>query len=649
MKRSFNVYTRTNQVIIDGSIFGLSFLAAYLIRFDGALDGSIASQMLLWLPLLIAARLLAHWRLGVYRFLWRFVSLPDVLVIARSLLAVTSILLLLRFAYPGSTGFSAWVHLPLSVIALEFLLSLTGSLGARMLRRIQYERNRKKGLRPGQKVKRVILYGAGRAGVLLLRELRTRAEAEVIGFIDDDPSKIGTMVAGIDVLCGGDAMGKLVRQVRADEVIISMATATRHTLMQILARCKQVPVPAKIIPSLREIIDGRLEISRVRDVQIEDLLGRDAIRAAEFSPEVRQAYEGKRILVTGAGGSIGSELVRQLLLFNPSMVGILDKDENSTYELEQEVKFRDPKAPIYPYIADIRHRQRLQAIFADLKPQVVFHAAAHKHVPLMELHPCEAVLNNALGTNTLLQTSSEKGVERFIFISTDKAVNPTNVMGATKRVGEVLVQISTNGAPMKSACVRFGNVMGSRGSVIPLFQKQIAEGGPITVTHPDVVRFFMTISEAVQLVLRAGTLANHGEVYVLDMGSPRKILDLANEMVILSGLQPGKDIEISITGLRPGEKLREELTCASEHIRSTKFEKLSLVIPEILDQEAFLRGFSLLAKAAQQNDPETIYETLSKMGFGFRSQIQPREAFPRRSSVNSSRPLSRPMPATLPQ
>ena len=649
MKRQLNIYTRTNQIMIDGSIFGLSLVAAYLIRFEGVLERPAAYQMFLWLPLLIAARLLIHWKLGIYRFLWRFISLPDVLVIARSLFVVTTVLLLLRLAYPGSSGFSLWVRLPLSVIALEFLLSLTGSLGARMLRRIQYERARKKGLRPGQKAKRVLLYGAGRAGVLLLRELRTRADVEVVGFIDDDLNKIGTMVAGVDVLCGGDGMGALVRQVRADEVVISMATASRHTLMQILAHCKQVSVPAKIIPSLREIIDSRVEISRVRDVQIEDLLGRDTIRATEFSPDVRQTYEGKRILVTGAGGSIGSELVRQLLLFNPSIVGILDKDENSTYELEQEVKFRDPKAPIYPFIADIRCRERLQAVFADLKPQVVFHAAAHKHVPLMELHPCEAVLNNALGTRTLLQTSVEKGTEHFIFISTDKAVNPTNVMGATKRLGEMLVQFSSNGGPMRSACVRFGNVMGSRGSVIPLFQKQIAGGGPITVTHPDVVRFFMTISEAVQLVLHAGTLANHGEVFVLDMGSPRKIIDLANEMIVLSGLQPGKDIEISITGLRPGEKLREELTCESEHIRSTRFEKLSVVEPEHLDQDEFLRRFTLVAQAAQQNNPETIYEILSEMGFGFQPRVQLREPSQRHPRVNAYAQPLRPMPLTLRQ
>jgi FlaA1/EpsC-like NDP-sugar epimerase len=442
--------------------------------------------------------------------------------------------------------------------------------------------------------------------------------------VDDDPKKIGTVISGTRVLGDRKALGKLVRVSKVDEVVISIAKAERRTLSQIVARCEEISVPAKIIPSLHEIVEGRVSISQIREVRIEDLLGRDSVEVTEFDEQVRHVYTGKRILVTGAGGSIGSELVRQLLLLDPESIAILDKDENSIYELEQELVFRFPDARIEPQIADIRHRERLLALFAEFRPQVVFHAAAHKHVPLMEKHPCEAVLNNVYGTKTLLDACRENGVERFVFISSDKAVNPTSVMGATKRVGEMLVQALANGGSLPSACVRFGNVMDSRGSVIPLFRKQIAEGGPITVTHPEVVRFFMTIPEAVQLVLCAGTLGEQGEVFVLDMGNPRKILDLAHEMVLLSGFEPEKDIQIEITGLRPGEKLVEELVRPDERVAPTRFEKLSMITPQLLDANEVTTRVTKLVQAARENNREAVYEVLASMGIGY--QPHPNEA-----------------------
>jgi FlaA1/EpsC-like NDP-sugar epimerase len=301
---------------------------------------------------------------------------------------------------------------------------------------------------------------------------------------------------------------------------------------------------------------------------------------------------------------------------------MLDKDENSIYELDQAIRFRDPGAPVEPLIADIRYCSRLWTLLEDFKPQVVFHAAAHKHVPLMEEHPCEAVLNNVGGSKILFDACLDQGVERFLFISTDKAVKPTNVMGATKRVGELLVQAGANGSVMRSASVRFGNVMGSRGSVIPLFQKQIAAGGPVTVTHPDMTRFLMTIPEAVQLVLCAGALASHGELFVLDMGSPRKILDLAEEMIRLSGLQPRKDIDIVIIGLRPGEKLSEELTGTDETPCSTRFEKLFRVIPAGFETSVFYENVGRLVSAAEASDCESVHEILCDMGIGYKPQLE---------------------------
>ncbi len=615
--RRFDPYTRTNQLIVDGGILTLSFAAAYLIRFEGIPSWAFTKQFLLWLPYLLAARLLVNWKLGIYQFIWRYVSLPDALAIARALSLVTALLLGLRLFYPPGMIFGARLRVPLSVIALEYLLSLSGALGARALRRVLYERGQKTARTPFREVKRVILYGAGRAGILLLKELKNHGDVEVVGFVDDDPKKIGTVISGTRVLGDRKALGKLVRVSKVDEVVISIAKAERRTLSQIVARCEEISVPAKIIPSVQELFRDRVNISQLRQVRIEDLLGRDSVEVAEFDEDVRRVYTGKRILVTGAGGSIGSELVRQLLLLNPSSLAILDKDENSTYELQQELGFRFPEARIEPQIADVRHAERLHAIFQEFKPQIVFHAAAHKHVPLMEKHPCEAVLNNVFGTQTLLEACRQHKVERFVFISTDKAVNPTSVMGASKSVGEILVQTCANHGSLPAACVRFGNVMGSRGSVIPLFQKQIAEGGPITVTHPDVVRFFMTIPEAVQLVICAGSLGRLGEIFVMDMGNPRKVLDLAREMVALAGLEPGKDIQIEITGLRPGEKIEEELVRRDEQVAPTRFEKLSMTIPQLPDVNEVTAGVTKLVQAARENNREAVYEALANMGIGY--------------------------------
>jgi FlaA1/EpsC-like NDP-sugar epimerase len=621
MRHSFNLFTRTNQLIIDGGIFCLSFAASYVIRFEGFPAAPEIRQFLLCLPFLVSVRLLTHWRSGIYRFVWRFVSLSDVLAIARSLSVVSVVLLALRLFYPAGFPLSATVRLPLTVITLEFLLSLTGSLSARALRRVLYEKGRKSRPLAGQRLKRVVLYGAGRAGILLLKELRTQSNFEVVGFVDDDQLKVGMVVSGVDVLGNGEALAEIVRRWSVDEVVIAMATASRSTLLRIRAKCDSIPISAKIIPSLQEIVEGRLKVSQLRDIRIDDLLGRESVQTTRFDHEVQQAYARKRILVTGAGGSIGSELVRQLLLFAPSRLGMLDKDENSIYELDQAIRFRDPRAPVEPVIADVRHCNRLWTLLEEFKPQVVFHAAAHKHVPLMEGHPCEAVLNNVGSSKILFDACLDEGVECFVFISTDKAVNPTNVMGATKRVGEMLVQAGANGSAMRSASVRFGNVMGSRGSVIPLFQKQIAEGGPVTVTHPEVVRFLMTIPEAVGLVLCAGALARHGELFVLDMGSPRKILDLAEEMIRLSGLQPRKDIEIAITGLRPGEKLSEELTGTDETLCSTRFGKLFRVVPAGFETSVFFENVAHLVRAAEASDCESVHEILCAMGIGYKPQL----------------------------
>lgn len=623
MTNRFDFYTRTNQFLLDSGIFAAALVVAYLIRFEGWPSGPVSLQLLVWLPILVAARLLVYYARGTYRLIWRFISLPDAVEIAKSIAIVTIVLLAIRLFVPGSALVNDLIKLPLSVIALEGLLSLTGSLSARALRRVLFARERRAALAvPGKIRKRTLLYGAGRAGQLLRKDLENDAVLEVVGFVDDDPKKIGTSICSTRVLGSGEDLPKLVGRLRVDEIVISMATASRQTLLRILSKCRLANVPARIIPSIQEILSGEVRISQLRETRPEDLLGRESVEVPEFQQLAAPVYRGKRVLVTGAGGSIGSELVRQIVRLEPSHIAILDKDENSIYELEQELRRRHPHIVTEPQIADIRHAGRLRAIFSEFRPQVVFHAAAHKHVPLMEMHPCEAVLNNVCGTKNVLQMTEEFAAERFVFISSDKAVNPVNVMGATKRIGEMLVQASNNKNRVRMACVRFGNVLGSRGSVLPLFQKQIAEGGPVTVTHPDVVRYFMTIAEAVHLILCAGTLASDGGVFVLDMGRPRNILELAHEMILLSGLELGKDIDTKITGLRPGEKIFEELFSPNETLNRTRFEKLSLIEPCSFDKFAFQRDISALVRTAENHDKRQVYEILSNMGLGFTPRME---------------------------
>jgi FlaA1/EpsC-like NDP-sugar epimerase len=353
--------------------------------------------------------------------------------------------------------------------------------------------------------------------------------------------------------------------------------------------------------------------------RLEDVLGRERVEVADFAEIAGVAYAGKRVLVTGGGGSIGSELVRQLVRLKAAKVAFLDKDENVIYELEQELSLMKFGSLIEPIVADVRDSNRLRAIFREFRPQVVFHAAAHKHVPLMEMHPCEAVLNNVGGTQNVLDACLDSGVSRFVFISSDKAVNPASVMGATKRLGEMLVQSAAREHGIPAACVRFGNVLGTRGSVAPLFSRQIASGGPVTVTHPEMVRYFMTVEEAVQLILCAGTLAQRGEIFVLDMGSPRKILDLAREMIWLSGFEPEKEIETRIAGIRPGEKLSEELAASNETLLPTEFEKISQIEPQSSAEGSLARDVAKLLRIARNNKPRQVFEFLSEMDLGFRS------------------------------
>jgi FlaA1/EpsC-like NDP-sugar epimerase len=617
LKSAGDGHIRGAQSTIDGTIVFVAFLTAYLLRFEGELSRVHMLQFAIWVPLLVSGRLLSLRDLGAHRFLWRFVCLSDSLSIARSLSGMTAVLCLVRLFYPFDAPLAYWLRIPLGIIILEYLLSLCGVLAIRGICRVVQERSDRAAAAAGQRVKRILLYGAGHAGAMLARELTRHGRHQILGFVDDDPLKTGTVIARLRVLGNGNALESLVHRSHVDEVLISIASASPPVLTRILARCRSLPVRIRIVPSAEEIVAGSVNISHVREVSIDDLLGRSSVVTANFSPHTRDTYRDMRILVTGAGGSIGSELCRQLLLLRPARLAILDKDENSIYDLQNELQRRDPDVRVIPLIADIKLRERLDAVFGEVRPQVVLHAAAHKHVPLMELNPCEAVLNNVMGLQNVLDVCCTTGVSRFVFISSDKAVNPTNVMGATKRIGERMVSAYASAATLQAASVRFGNVLGSRGSVIPLFQRQIELGGPVTVTHPDMLRFFMTIPEAAQLVLCAGSVATHNHTFVLDMGNPRRVLDLARQMIELAGFQPDTDIPITITGLRPGEKMEEELVGPGEALHCTRFDKVFEIPPTPFRVAAFEQRVEALINTARRGNPDAVIALLESMELGY--------------------------------
>lgn len=621
LKRQW-LYTKTNQMILDGCAFAASAVLAYLVRFDGKLSLSGFRQIAIGLLVIVAVRLLIHQMLGIYRQVWKFISFPDVVAITKSIAIGTSAFLTVRFALVLEGAHNLWVSVPFSLVVLEAFFSLSSSIGVRALRRVLYVRQRKAEAAAGTAPPlRVFLYGAGRAGIMLRKELDTNRSYDVVGFIDDDPHKVGSTISKTPVVGRGEQLPALVEKYKVEQIIISMATASRMTLSQALAKCRRASVSAKIIPSLQELISGQVQISQFRDTKVEEVLGRDSVEVQNFEQLAGSTYRQKRVLVTGAGGTIGSEAVRQLIRLEPASIAVLDIDENAIYDLQQELLLHKSRIPIQPLVCNITDAERLRAVFAWASPEIVIHAAAHKHVPLMELQPCEAILNNVGGTKNILEAATESRVERLVFISSDKAVNPVNVMGATKRIGELMVQAFAQKSRTRLACVRFGNVLGSQGSVIPLFKKQIEAGGPITITHPEMVRYFMTVQEAVQLVLCAGTLANGGQTFVLDMGNPRNILELAREMILLAGLEPERDVETVVTGLRPGEKLSEELVTPAEQLQQTSFEKLSVIEPQKCDPAKLMHNVSHLLLCAKLDDPAGVRDFLLAMELGYSEPI----------------------------
>lgn len=489
------------------------------------------------------------------------------------------------------------------VVSTILIIGYTGGL------RLVYRTGRRFKTRMvvSQDSQRVLVVGAGSAGQMIINELKENPQLKKVpvGIIDDDINKIGRVIHNVKILGDTSQVKEIVEKENVDEIILAMANVDKARKSEIINICKETKCKLKTIPGIYEIIDGKVDIKKIRDVDIEDLLGREPIKVN--MEEMSGYIEERTVLVTGGGGSIGSELCRQIASFNPKHLIIVDNYENNAYAIQQElIRKYEGKLNLSTIIASIREYKRMDEIFNEYKPDVVFHAAAHKHVPLMENSPSEAIKNNIFGTLNVARLADKYKVKRMVLISTDKAVNPTNIMGATKRAAEMIIQTINKNSKTEFVAVRFGNVLGSNGSVIPLFKKQIAEGGPVTITHPDIIRYFMTIPEAVQLVLQAGAMAKGGEIFILDMGEPVKIVDLANNLIRLSGFEPGVDIKIEYSGLRPGEKLYEELLMSEEGLTKTANSKIFIGKPVEFDTKKVMHNLEMLKKIVDNEDVELI-------------------------------------------
>jgi FlaA1/EpsC-like NDP-sugar epimerase/lipopolysaccharide/colanic/teichoic acid biosynthesis glycosyltransferase len=604
-----------------------AYVAALLLRFEGDVPARYWGGYLAIAPAFTIASLVGYHLAGLYQGLWRYASTVTLFQILKGVtLSTLSLIGITMFMgmdalYPRSVIVMAWAGQQLLVGAVRFAWRLV--------------RDRVLGPLPNRAT-RALVVGADTTGVHLIHEMRRRpAGTEVlapVGFIDDDGGLTGHLIEGVKVHGTIADLPRVIVEQRADLVIVSDPTMPAKVVREIARFCGEAQIRIKTLPGLSDMNPGRPALAQIRDVRIEDLLGREPVHLD--LQEVADFIRAKRVLVTGSGGSIGSELARQVAGFGPSELVILDHAENGLYYVHNELVTQHPNLPLHPIVADSQDGDGMEAIFARFRPQLVFHAAAHKHVPLLELNPREAVFNNIVGTRVLVDTADRHGVEKFVLISTDKAVNPTSVMGASKRVCEMVGQSRSLRSSTRFVAVRFGNVLGSEGSVIPLFRRQLERGGPITVTHPDARRYFMTIPEAVRLVLQAGAMGRGGEVYLLDMGEPVRILDLARQLIRLAGMREGEDVEIVFTGLRPGEKLYEELHSASEMTRITRHQRILVWDLDALREEELATEIAGLERVARKGNPEEIKRALRRLVPEYSEpQLVPYEPEPARPPV----------------
>jgi len=601
--------------VIDVGLVCASYVLAYIIRFEGDIPSEQMALLLQTLPWIVLLKIAVFAWIGLYRGMWRYTSIADLINIITATVICAGAISLALVLVRRFEGFSR------SVLILDALITLMLIGGIRLLIRVYIQRTVPASFfNPAyfpffnpdrEKRTRLLIVGAGDAAEKMLREIQDnpRVKYRPVGFLDDNPRKQGQAIHGIPVLGAIDDIGEL--PIQFDEILIAIPSARGDVMRRIVEICDRTGKRYRTIPKIGELIEGRITANTIREVRLEDLVGRQEVH---LDPEkISRFLCGKRILVTGAGGSIGSELVRQISRFQPAVVGLLDFSELNLFQVEQEFQLRLRSLPTEIFLTDIRDRDALQRVLESFKPHIIFHAAAYKHVPMQENHPWEAVLNNVLGTRNLVDLALETEVERFVLVSTDKAVRPTNVMGATKRVAELFVESMNGQQVTRFVAVRFGNVFSSSGSAVPIFQEQIARGGPVTVTHPDVRRYFMSIPEAAQLILQAGAMGEGGEIFILDMGDPIRIVDMVTDLIRLNGLEPGKDIAIEFTGLRPGEKLYEELITSGEGIVPTGHEKIMVLRGKTHDAAALLAQIETLLAIARQGNRETIKKKLQEI------------------------------------
>jgi FlaA1/EpsC-like NDP-sugar epimerase len=591
------------QILIDIVLVGGAFTLAFLFRFDFGIPSAQFELLRTFILPVMTTKIIIFYFAGLYRRMWRYASVRDFYTVFwASVLGSLAVVVIVFFIYRGT--------FPRSVVALDGILTVVLIGGARFAVRGIREFRIKSILAPAQKP--VLIVGAGDTGEAILREMLNRPELDYhpVGLIDDDPGKQGQRIHGVKVMGTRQSLRELIKKYEIEEVIISMPTVSREVIRDIFFQCQKAGVKCKTLPGIYQIIGGTVKVEQIREVGIEDILGREPVKVdlKKFAGYI----SGKVVLVTGAGGSIGSELCRQISRLEPETLIGVDQGETSLFEIEQEL-LRENGFALKAVIADIANHPRMEAILKGYRPSVIFHAAAYKHVPMMETNPIEAIQNNLLGTKLLAEMAIQYGMDRFVFISTDKAVEPASVMGTSKALTEKLVLTLAQGSRTKFMIVRFGNVLDSSGSAVPIFKRQITRGGPVTVTHRKMTRYFMTIPEAMQLVIQAGALGRGGETFILDMGEPVSIVELARNMIRLSGFEPEKDIPIVFSGIRPGEKLAEKLYWDDEDVTPTEHEKILQVKNTRVDIARFREDIRQLEEAASSGDLEQLRKVLSRM------------------------------------
>ncbi len=599
VRRAFLILS--DIIIINFAVF-LSLVIRFEISVSQIPEEYMAAYKHAAVPFTLVT-LAIFWIFRMYHSLWQYASIAEVYKIVEACVVTEivhiSVTLFMDWRLPRSCYFLTGVFLMVMMCASRFMYRII--------------RTALQNYRHSLSQIKIMIVGAGEATNMLMREIensRYLENSKVVCIIDDDPKKVGRFIRGVKIVGNRERIKEYARYYDIDEIILAIPSASHEEQRKILNICKETPCNLKIIPGVYQMVDGEFSIQNIRNVDVLDLLGRDPVEVDLDS--IMGYVKGKTIMVTGGGGSIGSELCRQIISHKPERLIIFDIYENSAYDIQQELKMSNPDADVVTLIGSVRNTTRLESVFSQYKPDIVYHAAAHKHVPLMEVSPNEAVKNNVVGTWNVAKMADKYGVKRFVMISTDKAVNPTNVMGATKRICEMIIQAYNDISKTEFVAVRFGNVLGSNGSVIPLFKKQIEAGGPVTVTHPDIIRYFMTIPEAVSLVLQAGAYAKGGEIFILDMGEPVRIDDLAKNLIRLSGYTLGVDMEIKYTGLRPGEKLYEELLMDEEGLQETKNKLIHIGKPIQFNKDTFFDELEELKEIAY-DESEDIRRYIKKV------------------------------------